>query len=217
MRFVVLLLTVLGAGPANAGLFDAAGRIEVGGGPGGCSAALIAPDIVITAAHCVSEDEGKTYTFHLGSRADIQPVQVERVVVHPLYSDLEGQKLRRLRFDIAIAKLSRPVDLETAKHFPMGDEAQTGEGLFMASWRSGTRPRERRCVVIEADVPGIVALGCRVRGGESGAPVLRMTDAGVELVAIVNSTATYKGRSVAFAADVRGRIDPLLTRLNRGP
>lgn len=215
MRLYLVLLVLCLATQSRADMFASAGRIEVRDGPGTCSAALIAPQVIVTAAHCVDADAGHSYLFHLG--AGSVSIPVTRVVVHPLYADLSGQSLRRLRFDIAVAKLSRPVDSDLATGFPLGDEAQRGEGLFMASWRAGPRPRERRCLVLETDIPGIVPLGCRVRGGESGAPVLRMTEKGLELVAIVNSTANDHGRSVAFASDVRGRIAPLQARLRADP
>lgn len=215
MRLCLVLFFLCLATQLRADMFASVGRIEVRDGPGACSAALIAPDIVVTAAHCVDAGAGQSHLFQLGN--GLESIPVMRIVVHPLYADLSGQRLRRLRFDIAVAKLSRPVDSDLASGFPLGEEAKPGERLFMASWRAGPRPRERRCLVVETDIPGIVALGCRVRGGESGAPILRMTETGLELVAIVNSSANDDGRSVAFASDVRGRIAPLLTRLNAGP
>lgn len=216
--FPIPVLLVL-ASPAVADLFAAAGRIEATDGQGACSAALIEPDVIVTAAHCVREGAGERYVFRLGSAPDLDPVSVERIIVHPLYSDFREQRLRRLRFDIAVGRLSMPIDAAVAKTLEIGDEAQAGEGLFLASWRFGTgpRPRERRCLVLEGDVPGVVTLGCHVRGGESGAPVLRLTDDGLELVAIINSTARNGSRWVAFAADVRLRIPPLLDRLRNHP
>ena len=71
--------------------------------------------------------------------------------------------------------------------------------------------------MIEGQVPGVVALGCRVRGGESGAPLVRLTDQGVELVAIVNSTARIEDKDVALAADVRLRVEPLVDQLAKSP
>lgn len=218
MRALCILWFLCCVEPACADLFAAAGRIENRESRGGCSAALIGPDLFVTAAHCVPEGDGQDYVFRLGDATQTEPVSVDRIVVHPLYSDFHGQRLRRLRFDIAVGRLSAPIDPAAVKAFDLGDEARIGEGLFLASWRLGdtTRPRERRCLVIEGEVPGVVTLGCRVRGGESGAPVLRMTEDGVELVAIINSTAQQGSRSVAFAADVRLRIPPLLDRLQDG-
>ena len=101
----------------------------------------------------------------------------------------------------------------------MGPEAELGEGLFLVSWRAGegSRPRQRRCLVIEGEVPGVVTLGCQVRGGESGAPVLRLVPDGVELVAIVSSRSRLGQQPVAIASDVTLRIPPLLQRLGDTP
>ncbi len=214
MRVLSVLVLLALSGPASAELFAAAGRIEDPETRRGCSAALIGPDVIVTAAHCVLEEKARV--FRLAPGTQTEPIAVDRIVVHPLYSDFHDQRLRRLRFDIAVGRLSAPVEPKTVESFPLGDEAQVGEGLFLVSWRLGPRPRERRCLVIEGEVPGIVALGCRVRGGESGAPVLRLTEDGPELVAIVNSTARQNGRSIAIAADVRLRIAPLLDRLMSG-
>lgn len=202
---------------ASADLFSAAGRIENVTGTGGCSASLIAADVIATAAHCVREGVDESYQFRLNGQS--ATVLVERVVVHPLFQQFEGQRFRRLRFDMAVARLATPVEPKVAKPFELAAKAELGEGLFLASWPNPRweRARERRCVVIDGGPPSVVTLGCRVRGGESGAPVLRLTESGMELVAIVNSTARQGSRSVAFASDVFERIPVLLERLLQNP
>jgi hypothetical protein len=218
MRAAILLLFHLFTSPLQAQDFAAAGRIEDPVTGGTCSAALIGPDLIATAAHCVNEETAQNLTYR-SSVPDSEPVRVERFVVHPFYRDYISQRFRRLRFDIAIGRLATPAATEVVTPFPLGDVARTGEGLFVASWRAqtGPRPRLRRCLVLEGQVQGVVTLGCRVRGGESGAPVLRLTENGLELVAIVNSTAQMKGKDVALAADVRLRIPPLLDQLAETP
>lgn len=215
MRIILAWFICCLAVPAIADPFKAAGRIENDGG-GGCSASLVRPDVIVTAAHCVKEDDGAGYTFRLGSDVDSDPIRVQRVVVHPHYTSFQNQRLLRLRFDIAVAQLATPVDPATAQPFDIGPEAQAGEGLFLASWRgiSRTRPRTRRCVVIDGAVPSVVTLGCVVRGGESGGPVLRLREGGVELVAVINSRSSQGDRSVALAANAQTRIQPLLDMLN---
>ena len=215
MRLLSLILAILLSGAAHAELFDAAGRIENVGSQGTCSAALIAPDVILTAAHCVSEDESEILLFRLGKSEGFEPIRIERIVIHPLYKSFQSQRFRRLRFDIALGRLSRPVNQSDAIPLLLGDEASLGEGLFVVSWPrgSGPRPRQRRCVVIEGRIPAVVTLGCRVRGGESGAPLVRLTERGIELVAVINSHADQGGQSVALASDARLRIAPLLERL----
>ncbi|MEO1537391.1 MAG: trypsin-like peptidase domain-containing protein [Pseudomonadota bacterium] len=214
--FLLLSFLVLVTEPVTPApdLFAAAGRIEdaVTERPI-CSAALIAPDIVVTAAHCVSEAPSAPRAFRV---SEDTAVSVIRFVRHPLYKEFGDS--RRLRFDIAVGVLSESVDIYTSPPLALGEDAVHGEGLYIVSWPRGwERPRQRRCAVIEGTVPGVVTLGCRVRGGESGAPLLRLTEDGVELVAILNSTARQNGRSVALASDVRLRIPALLDSLRTTP
>lgn len=219
MRFVLFLFLPCFANAALGNPFAAAGRLEFRDTDGTCSAALIASDIVVTAAHCVSGETVEGVVFRLGDGMQSPPIPAKTVVIHPLYQEFAEQRLRRLRFDIALVRLARPVPKEQAHPFPLADVAEDGEGLFVASWRrgDGPRPRQRRCLTIPAEVPGVVALGCRVQGGESGAPVLRLTETGMELVAIVNSRSRQGTQPVAYAADVRLRIAPLLERLKPSP
>lgn len=215
MHFAFVWLIWCLAVPASADPFKAAGRIENDGG-GTCSASLIQPDVIVTAAHCLRQGDGPDYVFRLGGNVDVEPIRLQRVVVHPHYTSFRNQRVLRLRFDIAIAQLSSPVDPAVAVPFEIGAEAEAGEGLFLASWRGieRPRPRTRRCVVIDGAIPSVVTLGCVVRGGESGGPVLRLQDDGAELVAVINSRSRQGDRSVALAANARSRIQPLLDMLN---
>ncbi len=217
---VTLALACSGAAmPGLANPFAAAGRVENLDNGGTCSGALVRPDVVATAAHCVGETSADMRAFRLGDGRQTPPIPAKRIVIHPLYDAFAEQRVRRLRFDIALVQLERPVPSEIATPFVLAGEASPGEGLFLASWRKGegSRPRQRRCLVIEGQVAGVVTLGCRVRGGESGAPVLRVKDGDLELVAIINSQSRQGSQPVAFASDVRLRIPPLLDRLDNTP
>ena len=219
MRLLPVLSLILSTSIASANPFAAAGRIENPESGGTCSAALVQPDVIVTAAHCVTGIETQKLNFRLGDGKQSPTYPTTSVVVHPLYEAFSEQRFRRLRFDIALIRLSRPVPDQAATPFRLAEVAEEGEGLFLASWRAGegSRPRQRRCLVIKGEVPGVVTLGCRVQGGESGAPVLRLTSDGMELVAIINSQARQGRQPVAYAADVRLRIVPLLERLETSP
>ncbi len=111
-------------------------------------------------------------------------------------------------------QLAEAVPGEIATPFTIGDEALPGEDLVIVSWRrdQSVRPRQRACPVISG-VTGLVTLGCRVQGGESGAPVVRRTATGVELVAVISSRWQILEQPVAQASDVRLRLQPLLDLL----
>ncbi|MEO0915694.1 MAG: trypsin-like serine protease [Pseudomonadota bacterium] len=219
MRFFLSTFLILAASVVQADRFAAAGRLVHKERGSLCSAVLIEPRIVVTAAHCVPKEGADRVSFELPTDEAREFIAIEEFVIHPFYAEFREQRYRRLRFDIALGQLSEPIDPSDVRPATLGEEAQIGEALFIASWPrgSGPRPRQRRCYVIEGVVPAVVTLGCRVRGGESGAPLFRLVEDGVEMVAIINSRAAQGDQDVALAADVRLRIRPLLDALRNSP
>lgn len=214
-RLMLALLTGFALPSQAAGKLDAAGRIEFSVSGGSCSAVLIAPNIVATAAHCTPEpDELENVSFRSGGGTETFPAL--RAVKHPLY-DRESPRIEwQYRFDIGAIEVRSSDVLKAIEPIPVGHEAQRGETLYIVSWlRSyGPRPRQKACPVLEVGLQGLVTLGCEVESGESGAPVLRKTAAGLELVAIVSSRAKLLEQPVAQASDVRLRLPPLLDLLS---
>ena len=205
MRFLAIFLCLCTHAQAE-GSISAAGRLEHR--DSSCSAALIAPNLVITAAHCIDEGETDRHVFRPNTGAK-RMFAVKRAVRHQLY---DAGKHWRFRFDFALVELVSSVPSEVAVPLKLGDEAELGEGLFILSWRWQEDPRQRRCPVIKG-ASGVVTLGCRVQGGESGAPVVRKTDDGLELVAVISSRGFQLKQPIAQASNLRNRLQPLLDRL----
>ena len=203
-----LCLMLLSNAVLAEGTVSAAGRIERLAGDGSCSAVLVRSDVVVTAAHC---GQRPNMVFRPGDGVAGETYPITKVYRHPFYDPDSPRVEWKFRFDIAVAKLAKPVPLARAVPLSLGDDAERDETLFLVSWRSdGTdRPRQRACSV-EPGTPGLVTLLCRVRGGESGAPVLRKTAAGLELVAVLNSRAQLFAQPVGQASNVRLRVPPLL-------
>jgi len=210
----LLLFGFLG-GPIMAEPVIGTGRLEYQDTGGTCSAALVRPDLVVTAAHCANKPErAANMVFRVGGFGSEATFPVERLVIHPFYDRNSPRIEWRLRFDIAVVQLAKAVPASLALPIAGGDEAGIGENLIIVSWRGGERPRQRACPVIKG-VTGLVTLGCRVEGGESGAPVLRKTDDGLELVAVISSRSQIKDQPVAQASDVFLRLPPLLDIIDR--
>ncbi len=190
----------------------AAGRMEIVGRGATCSASLIRPDVIATAAHCVINHD---QVFRPGDGLAGAIYLVEDKVIHPLYDQTKSRIEWKIRFDVAVGRLAKPVPGDRATPLSVGEDAKVGETLLIVSWRrDGTNlPRQRPCEVLAGD-DGLVTLGCRVRGGESGAPVLRKTKDGYELVAIISSSTKRLEQPVAKASNVRLRLPPLLDEID---
>jgi hypothetical protein len=75
---------------------------------------------------------------------------------------------------------------------------------------------EEGCLVLESHGP-VRLLSCRVVQGSSGAPVIRMTERGPEVVAVISATATDRsGRDVSMAVALEGPFAGLLDQMERG-
>ena len=208
------ILCLLLAGHAAADPIPAAGRIESEHVPGTCSAVLIAPDLVLTAAHCVGSDVDGI-SFRPGTGADTPAIPLAATAIHPFYDADQTRPNWKVRFDIRIARLRDAVPAWVAEPLPIGPPAVVGEKLFLVSWRrqDGNLPRQRSCPVLDG-LTGVVTLACSVSGGESGSPLLRATDSGLELVAIVSSRSHLGNQPVGLATDVALRLQPLKDALD---
>ena len=207
------ILILAFATPAFSNDMSGVGRIEYLTG-GTCSAVLIAPDVIATAAHCTRGDSETGAIFRPSDTRGGRLFPIERFVTHPLYDQNSARMEWQFRFDIAVGKLAEPVPDSRATPLPLGDDAEIGSTLSIVSWRGGDdRLRQKACPVIEG-APGLVTLGCAVHGGESGSPVLRQTENGFEVIAIISSRVNQFGQPAAQATNVRLRIPPILERLD---
>lgn len=201
------LSVLLGSSAFANGAPPAAGRIE-GDDGGTCGGVLIAPDLVATAAHCVSRRNPPKKSFRPGGFP--KPgvgVRAVRGARHPLYHLPGIAKLQNLRFDIALLRLGSEVRPDLAEPLPIGPPARPGEVLRIVTWpKTFDDVYARDCLVL-SDFPGLATLTCPVQGGESGSAVIRMTAEGPELVAILVAR-TWSGiLPVALAANLDGRVD----------
>ncbi|AKU95355.1 Trypsin precursor [Labilithrix luteola] len=74
-----------------------------------CTGTLIAPDIVLTAAHCVEQAKEKQYTAHFGTGVPRDPhvlIPVKESVMHPAY--VTGAQ-HTYAFDLAYLVLESPI------------------------------------------------------------------------------------------------------------
>ena len=105
---------------------------QEGGAAGFCSGIVLAPDVVLTAAHCVrGPDETRV---HLADPTAPALLPVRTVAVHPLYR-ADAVRRRERSIDLALLRLERP--LPAAPHPPErpGDgAAEPGAAVRLAGF-----------------------------------------------------------------------------------
>ena len=205
--------------------FEAVGRLDIGS-KGYCTGVLIAPDMVLTAAHCLFDRNTGTMEdiagvrFRAGLRDGVAIAEssVARAVAHPAYDPRYSDKLSSIRNDVALLELAQPIPAATAAPFAV---RQLGPGAREVSVVSFARGRDTApswqdgCRVIGRE-QNLMAFDCDVHFGSSGAPVFDRSGGRPGIVAIISSGSKQDGRTVSVGMTLPGPIADLREALRTG-
>ena len=204
--------------------WEAVGKLDMG--EGFCTAVLIAPDLVLTAAHCVFRGETDrqrdpaTIRFRAGltDGAAIAEETAQSYVAHPGYNPRQGVTLENIRHDVALIKLAKPIPSFVAAPFVVAPLGGTGSQVSVVSYAQGRADAlswQRTCRIF-GRAEGLVGFDCDVDHGSSGAPVFDRSGGRARIVSLVSSGGRNDGQVRAYGMELPALVDELKAALRAG-
>lgn len=204
--------------------YEAVGRLNLGDS-GFCTAALVAPDVVLTAAHCLySKETGRPISvdqieFQAGLIHGLAEATrgVSAAVTHPEYDFTARNMFELVGNDMALLKLDAPINMPNIKPFRTKVSAEIGDSVEVVSYAKGRADApslENDCGVLTRDAD-VFVLNCDVDFGASGAPIIVRQGGEAYILSVVSAKANWQDRPVALAATFEGDFAQLLKAYER--
>lgn len=206
--------------------WEAVGRLDMAD-KGFCTGTLIAPDLVLTAAHCVVDHRSdavlpaNAITFRAGLRdgVAIAERQVLQIAVPPDYRASQKMSRDNVKRDVALLRLSGPIVSTDANPFILSHSNKSIRDVSVASYgkgRSEAISRQRNCSVL-ATADDLMMFDCNVTFGSSGAPVFVRNGNRQRILSVISGMAQANGQKVAIGMSLPSVVAQLKAQLRRAP
>ncbi len=202
--------------------WEAVGKLMLGD-RGFCTGALIAPNLVLTAAHCLFDKDS-------GARMDPAQIKflagwrnggavayrgVKQAVAHPDYVYGGDNQLDRVADDVALIELDQPILLPSVHPFAIGAAPEAGDEIGVVSYAEGRADNpslQHHCSVMDKQ-DNILVMSCDVDFGSSGAPVFAVKDGVAQVVSVISAKAEVEGKRVSLGSALQIPLAKLMEQL----
>ena len=208
--------------------WEAVGRLDRDSG-GFCTAALIRDRLLLTAAHCVYDENDELippseFLFRAGlrnGRADATR-RIVSIVPHPNYvsNGTSSMSVSNISYDIAVLELAQPIRLVGIQPFPIAGRPFRGDDVTIVSYgrdREDAPSLQERCNVLGHQDDAVV-MDCDVIFGSSGSPVFQVRNGRALIVSVVSAMAQSEGSKISFGTSLQEPLQVLLAEFAaKGP
>lgn len=199
--------------------WEAVGRLDVIN-KGFCTAALIRDKLLLTAAHCIYDEDDQLmsadeFVFQAGlknGRAEATR-GINRLVAHPDYDPTgSGMRVNNVAHDIAVLELDQPIRRTRIQPFPIAARPVAGDEVSIVSYgkdRSEAPSLQEICSVLGRQ-NGAIVMNCDAEFGSSGSPVFRVQNGRAQIVSVVSAIAQAGGKEVSLGTSLQEPLQELL-------
>ncbi len=201
--------------------WEAVGRLNILG-RSMCTGTLVAPNMVLTAAHCLYDQRtGKpvapsSIVFEAGldrGRA-IAERAVAKAVVHPQYRYRPAGQAQ-IGFDIAVLRLENSISPQDVRPLQVSGVPKKGDAVGVISYtyrKANTPSLQQPCHVLARQVETLV-MSCQVEFGASGAPVFAVRSGQTpRLVSVISAKAAMGSKPVSIGTAFGSTLQAMMHR-----